>query len=239
MLEVEGVHAGYGNMPVLRDVSFSVAPGEIILIAGENGAGKSTLLRTIAGFITPDRGCVRFDGRDIAAMTPEAISRSGLRLVLDGHRVFPEMSVYDNLRLGAAAHRISAAEFRRSVDNIFSVFSILAEKRASYARDLSGGQQQMLALAQAFVAQPKVLLCDEPSLGLAQALLPPILAFLKKWAETGTAIVIVEQHIDIALSVADRAIIMERGATRLTGSPDELKQALKMKDAEPVTSGNG
>lgn len=234
MLEVEGVHAGYGNMPVLRDVSFSVAPGEIILIAGENGAGKSTLLRTIAGFITPDRGSVRFQGRDITSMTPEAISRSGLRLVLDGHRVFPEISVYDNLRLGAAAHKIGAAEFRRSVDNIFSVFSILAEKRTSYARDLSGGQQQMLALAQAFVAQPKVLLCDEPSLGLAQALLPPILAFLKKWAEGGTAIVIVEQHIDIALSVADRAIIMERGATRLTGSPAELKQALKMKDAEPA-----
>jgi branched-chain amino acid transport system ATP-binding protein len=203
-------------------VSFAVQPGEIMLILGANGAGKSTLLRTLSGFIRPQRGTVRLDGRDVTGDPPEELTRRGLRLVLDGHRVFPEISVADNIRLGAAVRR-DKPSFDRLSAEVLEVFPALREKLRSPARDLSGGQQQMLALAQAFVSQPKVLLCDEPSLGLAQALIPPILAFLKRWAEQGTAIVIVEQQIDIALSVADRALVIERGEVKMSGTARDLK----------------
>lgn len=226
MLEVRNLVAGYGTIPVLHDVSLTAKAGEILLIGGENGAGKSTLLRTIAGFNKPDSGEVLLEGAAIGGKPPENIARSGLRLVLDGHRVFPELSVYDNLRMGAAARRGDRAGFGKAVDEIYSVFPILAEKRKLYARDLSGGQQQMLALGQAFIAQPKVLLCDEPSMGLAQALLPPILSFLRKWAETGTAVVIVEQHLAVTAPYADKAIIIDHGAVKFACPASELEARL-------------
>jgi branched-chain amino acid transport system ATP-binding protein len=226
MLEVTHLHSGYGNVPVLRDVNLSLKAGEILLVVGENGAGKSTLLRTIGGFIRPDQGTIRLDGKDIGGMAPEDIARLGLRLVLDGHRIFPEISVWDNLRLGAVVRRDSKS-FQGAVDEVFAVFPILKERLKQPARDLSGGQQQMLALGQAFVAQPRVLLSDEPSLGLAQALLPPILAFMRRWAASGTAIIIVEQHIDIALPVADRALVVERGAIKLQCAAADLKDQLR------------
>ena len=229
MLEISGLHAGYGRVPVLRDVSLSVKAGEILLVLGPNGAGKSTLLRTAAGFIKPSAGAVRLEGAEITGLPPETIVRRGLRLILDGHRVFPELSVADNIRLGAAT-RASPPPFAEMTAPIFEVFPVLREKLNSQARDLSGGQQQMLALAQAFVAQPKVLLCDEPSLGIAQALIPPILAFLKRWAEQGTAVLIVEQQIDIALSVADRAVVIERGEIRLAGTAAELRQDPRVRE---------
>ncbi|WP_298450674.1 ABC transporter ATP-binding protein [uncultured Marinobacter sp.] len=211
MLKVKGLCSGYGNIPVLRDVDLNISEGEVVLIGGENGAGKTTLLQTIAGFVEPTSGSVVFNGVDIAGEAPDKISRLGLRLILDGHRVFPNISVYDNLRLGAAAHKKSSEDFNASVKEVFDMFPILSDKQKDFARDLSGGQQQMLALGQAFVAKPKLLLCDEPSLGLAQALLPPILDFLKQWSTKGPAIVIVEQHIHIAEPYADRYLIMERG----------------------------
>jgi len=230
VLEVRNLHAGYGIVPVLEDVSLTVRPGEILLIGGENGAGKSTLMRAIAGFNKPDKGEVLLAGRPLQGMAPEAIAQAGLRLVLDGHRVFPELSVYDNLRMGAAARPGDRAGFAAAVDEIYSVFPILKEKQRKYARDLSGGQQQMLALGQAFVAQPRVLLCDEPSMGLAQALLPPILAFLRRWAETGTAVVIVEQHLQVTAPYADRAMIVERGRVKFECAASELDEKLVAAD---------
>lgn len=232
MLEVRNLHAGYGIVPVIEDVTLAARSGEILLIGGENGAGKSTLLRAIAGFNRPSAGQVLLEGRPLQGLAPEVIARSGLRLVLDGHRVFPELSVYDNLRMGAAARPGDRAGFAAAVDEIYAVFPILAEKRRAYARDLSGGQQQMLALGQAFVAQPRVLLCDEPSMGLAQALLPPILAFLRRWAETGTAVVIVEQHLKVTAPYADRAIIIERGRIRLECPASELEATLDAQAAK-------
>jgi len=229
MLEVSDLHSGYGRVPVLRGVSFTVRAGEILLILGANGAGKSTLLRSVSGFIKPQRGSVRLDGRDVTGLPPEDLTRLGLRLVLDGHRVFPELTVADNIRLGAAVRKDRMAFDSLSAE-VLDMFPALREKLRSQARDLSGGQQQMLALAQAFVAQPRVLLCDEPSLGLAQALIPPILAFLKRWAAQGVAIVIVEQQIDIALSVADHAIVIERGEVKLRGSAAELKRDARVQE---------
>ncbi|MBR1218034.1 ABC transporter ATP-binding protein [Bradyrhizobium sp. U87765 SZCCT0131] len=226
MLEVSNLVAGYGTIPVLRDVSLTAKAGEILLIGGENGAGKSTLMRSIAGFNKPDDGVVILDGKPIGGLAPELIARSGLRLVLDGHRVFPELSVFDNLRIGAAARPGDRAGFARAVDEIYTVFPILKEKSKRYARDLSGGQQQMLALGQAFIAQPKVLLCDEPSMGLAQSLLPPILAFLRRWAQAGTAVVIVEQHLAVTAPYADRAVIIERGQVKFSCLASDLDAKL-------------
>jgi branched-chain amino acid transport system ATP-binding protein len=215
-------------------VSLTAPRGEILLVGGENGAGKSTLMRAIAGFNKPTAGEVLLDGKPLHGMAPEAIAQAGLRLVLDGHRVFPELSVYDNLRMGAAARKGDRAGFTAAVDEIYAVFPILKEKHRKYARDLSGGQQQMLALGQAFVAQPKVLLCDEPSMGLAQALLPQILAFLRKWAETGTAVVIVEQHLKVTAPYADRAMIIERGGVKFACAASELETRLAQHEAAPA-----
>jgi len=223
MLEAKDLCSGYGSVPVLRNVSLSVDPGEIILVVGENGAGKTTLLRTLGGFIAPTSGSVRLGGEDITGLPPEFMPDRGLRLVLDGHRVFPELSVLDNLRLGVT-RRITKANFERAVAEVFAMFPVLRQNLRVRARDLSGGQQQMLALGQAFVAQPKVLLCDEPSTGLAQALLPTILEFLRRWARLGTAIVIVEQHIRIALPVADRVLVMERGEITWNTPPAEFER---------------
>ena len=223
MLEVKNLHAGYGRVPVLHDVSLEVKAGEVLLVLGANGAGKSTLLRAISGFVRPTAGTVRFGGADITGQAPEANARRGLRLVLDGHRVFPELSVADNIRLGAAV-RGERAAFETLAQPVLDFFPILRAKLKQPARDLSGGQQQMLALAQAFVAKPQVLLCDEPSLGLAQALIPPILEFLRNWAKGGVGVLIVEQQIDLALSIADRALVIERGRISLAGSAEELKR---------------
>jgi branched-chain amino acid transport system ATP-binding protein len=234
VLEVRNLHGGYGNVPVIEDVSLTAYPGEILLVGGENGAGKSTLMRAIAGFNRPTAGEVLLNGGPLHGMAPEAIAQAGLRLVLDGHRVFPELSVYDNLRMGAAARKGDRAGFAAAVDEIYAVFPILKEKHRKYARDLSGGQQQMLALGQAFVAQPRVLLCDEPSMGLAQALLPQILAFLRRWAEAGTAVVIVEQHLKVTAPYADRAMIIERGRVKFACAASELEARLA--DPEAVSA---
>ena len=229
VLEVRNLYAGYGRVPVLHDINLTVQPGEVVLVLGANGAGKSTLLRSITGFIKPTRGTVLLGGVDVTGQSPETNVRRGLRLILDGHRVFPELSVADNLRLGAAVRR-DAADFATLADPVLEFFPILRTKLRSRARDLSGGQQQMLALAQAFVARPTVLLCDEPSLGLAQALIPPILEFLRSWARDGVAVLIVEQQIDLALSIADRGLVIERGAITLSGSAEELKRDARVHD---------
>ncbi|WP_323763996.1 ABC transporter ATP-binding protein [Marinovum sp.] len=227
MLEVRNLTAGYGDIPVVRDVSLSVDEGEILLIGGENGAGKSTLLRAISGFNAPASGSVTLSDRNITGLPPEISAREGLRLVLDNHRVFPELTVHDNLRLGQASGRADPDALARALEEIHAVFPILKEKRGQRARDLSGGQQQILALGQAFVARPKVLLCDEPSMGVAQMLLPPILAFLRKWAESGTAVIIVEQHLKVTQPYTDRALIISRGEVALECRSSDLNSRLE------------
>lgn len=210
MLEVTGLHAGYGGVPILRDVSLTAQTGAITLIVGENGAGKTTLLKTLAGFIAPTAGSVRFDGAELTGRRPEDVVSCGARLVLDGHRVFPDISVWDNIRLGAA-HQHNASNFASAVEEVFALFPILKERRNNPASSLSGGQQQMLALSQAFVGSPKLLMCDEPSFGLAQALMPPILKALSDWAARGMAVVIVEQYVDLVLPYASQVILLDRG----------------------------
>jgi branched-chain amino acid transport system ATP-binding protein len=218
MLQVRGISSGYGSLPVLRDIDFTVDDGEIVLILGPNGAGKSTFLKTLSGFLTPQSGSITLDGKSLVGRKPEDIARSGVRLVLEGHRIFPELSIEDNLRLGQLAlPRTKRIPIDRVFARSFEVFPILGAKRKDMAQSLSGGQQQMLALVQAWTAQPRVLLCDEPSLGLAQALVPSILAFLKARAEEGMGVVLVEQLIEHPLAVTDRVVMLRQGSVLTEG----------------------
>lgn len=208
MLEVRGIQSGYGRVPILRDISLSAPSGQLTLVLGPNGAGKTTLLQSIAGFNRPTAGEVALDGKSITRLKPDQMVSEGLRLVLDGHRVFPRLTVAENIRLGAGRQPKDFDARRRDV---FEVFPILEQKLDQPASSLSGGQQQMLALAQAFMARPKALLVDEPSLGLAEMLIPTILSFLKKWSQMGTAVVLVEQRIDIALTYCDSVYVLKNG----------------------------
>lgn len=215
MLQVEGLSAGYDRMTVLRDVSLELEPGQLVLLLGPNGAGKTTLLSTMSGLIKPKSGTVRVGGTPISGWAPERVARQGVRLVMQGHRVFPETTVEDNIRLG----QINLSRGRRRpekeiFDEAFDVFGILGEKRKQPARDLSGGQQQMLALVQAWAARPDYMLCDEPSMGLALALVPEILTFLKRRTDDGMGVLLVEQSIDQPLRFADRVLVMRQGEIR-------------------------
>ncbi|CAM3570912.1 ABC transporter ATP-binding protein [Nocardioides zeicaulis] len=215
MLQVEGLSAGYDRMTVLRDVSLELQPGQLVLLLGPNGAGKTTLLSTVAGLVKPKGGSVSAGGTRIDGWAPERVARHGVRLVMQGHRVFPETTVEDNIRLG----QINLPRGRRRpeteiFDEAFDVFGILGEKRKQPARDLSGGQQQMLALVQAWVARPDFMLCDEPSMGLALALVPEILTFLKRRTDDGMGVLLVEQSIDQPLRFADRVLVMRQGEIR-------------------------
>lgn len=224
MLTVDQLSSGYGNLPVIRDLNFVAKAGEITLVLGPNGAGKTTLLKTICGFIKHRSGSVRLDQINLGGLKPEQIARQGARLVLEGHRVFPELSVEDNIRLGQVA--LSRSERRPDqelFERAYEVFPILGEKRKLHASGLSGGQQQMLALVQAWSARPKVLLCDEPSLGLAQSLIPDILRFLRSLAdEDGMAVVLVEQLVQQPLAVADRVVFLRQGTVLLDEGPEKF-----------------
>ncbi|MET7993683.1 ATP-binding cassette domain-containing protein [Amycolatopsis sp. NPDC005232] len=208
MLRVEGLRSGYGSMTVLHGVDLAVDAGELLLIAGANGAGKSTLLSTIAGFVPEQAGTTTLDGTPLRR-GPSARARAGVRLVHQGHRVFGELTVRDNLRLGGYGLRLARRTQR--FDEVVAGFPLLAERLDVFAGDLSGGQQQVLAIAQAMMLDPPVLLCDEPSLGVAQVLIPPIMAALRARADSGRAVVVVEQLVDQAIEYADRLAIVDRG----------------------------
>ncbi len=221
MLTLTDVRAGYGRAPVIHGIDLEIRPGEFLLVLGPNGAGKSTLLRTIAGFLKPQRGTIELDGAQIGGRKPETLARNGLRLVLEGHRIFPELSVEDNLEIGRLCVS-DRREFDRRLEAVLGIFPILAERRRQDARDLSGGQQQLLALAQAFVAEPRVLMCDEPSLGVAHRLVGPILDFLREQADGGVAVVVVEQAVEEALERADRVVVLRQGLVVAEGPPGEF-----------------
>jgi branched-chain amino acid transport system ATP-binding protein len=221
MLRLADVHAGYGWASAVHGIDLEVARGELLLVIGPNGAGKSTLLRTIAGFVKPSRGEILLDGSSIARKKPEVLARRGLRLVLEGHRIFPELSIADNLELARLALADEDAYAARRAA-VLEVFPILAERERQPARDLSGGQQQFLALAQAFIADPRVLLCDEPSRGIAVWFLTPILEFLRSLADGGVTVIVVEQVVDAALEYADRVVVLGQGSIVAQGPPGEF-----------------
>jgi branched-chain amino acid transport system ATP-binding protein len=220
MLTVEGLRAGYGKVEVLHDVGLEVAPGRIVALIGANGAGKTTLLKTISGLIRPAAGTIAFEGRDIAHRPAHKIVALGISHVPEGRSILKRMSVLENLRMGAYVR--SDAEVETDIAAAMARFPVLAERRHQPAGTLSGGEQQMLAIARALVARPRLLLMDEPSLGLAPKLVTGIFRTLRELRDEGKTILLVEQNARQALQVADHAYVMERGRIVLSGTGASL-----------------
>jgi branched-chain amino acid transport system ATP-binding protein len=224
MLTLEAVNAFYGRIQALREVSLQVAEGEIVAVIGSNGAGKSTLLNTICGMIPARGGRVVFDGRSIAGLAPEKIVRLGISQVPERRQIFSTMSVMDNLILGAY-HRYGR-DGRKAVEHdlefVFEIFPRLHERRTQTAGTLSGGEQQMLALGRGWMAKPRLLLMDEPSLGLAPLMAREIFRVSGELRQRGTTILVVEQNAHAALALADRAYVMESGRVVLEGKSSDL-----------------
>jgi len=220
MLEVETLSSRYGRITALSDVSLRVDDGELIALVGANGAGKSTLLRALSGVQPVASGSVRFEGADITRMSSRKRVRMGIVQVPEGRQVFGPLSVEDNLRLGAFVR--PASELADGLERVYELFPILARKRNEAAGTLSGGQQQMLAIGRALMTRPRLLLLDEPSMGLAPRLVAEIFATIRSLKAAATTILLVDQNARAALSIADRAYVLEVGRIALTGRGDEL-----------------
>ena len=221
ILEVEGISVSYGRIQALRSVSLHVDEGEIVALIGSNGAGKTTTLRTISGLLRPTKGVIRFQGREITALNADRISRLGIGHAPEGRRLFPRMTVVDNLAMGAYARR-DRAGIRRDQDRVFSLFPRLHERSSQVAGTLSGGEQQMLAIGRALMSSPKVLMMDEPSLGLAPILVETIFQIVREINQQGTPILLVEQNATLALQVAHRGYVLETGTIVKEGTGQEL-----------------
>jgi len=221
VLKLDGVVAAYDDVTCLHGVCLEVRRGEIVTLIGANGAGKSTTLKTVSGLLIPRAGIIEFDGRLIAGRSPDAIVALGLVQVPEGRRVFPELSVEENLRVGAylVANR---AKVRDMLGDVYARFPRLAERRRQLAGTLSGGEQQMLAFGRAMMAQPKLLMLDEPSLGLAPRMVDEVMRSIRLFRESGVTIFLVEQNANLALRLADRAYVMETGQITMTGSGAQL-----------------
>lgn len=234
MLEIRNISTYYDHVHALKDVSLEVCKGEIVSIIGANGAGKSTLLNSISAIVPPRSGQIFFDGKEITRLSVEAVVGMGISQVPERRQVFGALSVYDNLLLGAYL-RLNAGEKRADVqkdmENIFELFPILRERSKQPAGTLSGGEQQMLAIGRGMMAKPKILLLDEPSLGLAPLLVREIFRVLHELRERGMTIMLVEQDARAALGLADRAYVMETGRIELSGSSRELMTNEKVKQA--------
>jgi branched-chain amino acid transport system ATP-binding protein len=220
LLEVEELRVGYGALPVLHGVSFSVEEGTTAVLLGLNGAGKTTTVNTIAGLLRPWSGEVRFDGRTISGLAPDQIVSAGISLSLEGRHVFPALTVRDNLELGAWTRR-SAME--NTIEEVFAYFPRLEERSNQMAGTLSGGEQQMLAIGRALMARPRVLLVDEASLGLAPLMAQTVFKVVDQIKRSGTTIVLVEQNVG-ALEYADQALVMEKGTLTFDGPPSRLAE---------------
>ena len=219
-LRVQDLRAGYGKVPILESVGLQIAGGEVVAVVGPNGAGKSTLLKTICGLIRPYSGEVLFDGRNLAGLAPYRVARAGISYVPEGGRLFPNMTVRENLLMGAFA---TPKNLKTGLlDEIYTLFPILAERGRQYAATLSGGEKQMLAISRGLISCPKVLMLDEPSLGIAPKLVEEIYERLHALKAKGLTVLLVEQNTNFALELADRAYVLENGRIVLQGSGQEV-----------------
>ena len=230
MLEIRGLHAGYGEVEILRDVSLSVDTGQIVTLVGSNGAGKSTLLNTVCGILRPRAGAVSLDGTDITGWSSEAIVARGITQVPEGRRLFPQMSVRENLLMGAYLRR-DRPEIQRDMAWIYEMFPILKERQTQRAGSLSGGEQQMCAIGRGLMARPRVLILDELSLGLAPIMLDVLVDAVNKVHQEGTTIFIVEQDVATAFDLATSGYVLENGRIVLSGPTAELKTNPHVKKA--------
>ena len=220
ILKVDDIHVYYGSIHAVKGVSFEVNEGEVVTLIGANGAGKSTILNTVSGLLHPKMGSVLFEGRDLKGVAPHKIVEYGLAQVPEGRHIFQQMSVEENLQMGAYTQPNATVE--PGIADVYERFPRLAERRRQIAGTLSGGEQQMLAMGRALMSRPKLLMLDEPSMGLAPILVEQIFDIIRELHSAGTTILLVEQNAQAALSVADRAYVLETGRISLTGTGAEL-----------------
>jgi branched-chain amino acid transport system ATP-binding protein len=221
LLKIEGIYAGYGKLEILHGVNLQVNSGELVCIIGPNGAGKSTAFKSIVGLVHPTSGRIVFDGTDITRLEPHQMVGRGLAYVPQGRIVFPQMTVLENLQMGAYIER-QRDQMEKALDRVYGLFPILSERRQQRAGTLSGGEQQMLAISRAMMTSPKLILLDEPSLGLSPKFVSLIFDKLKETQQAGYTMLVVEQNAAKALSVADRAYVLELGRNRFDGSGHAL-----------------
>jgi branched-chain amino acid transport system ATP-binding protein len=221
MLSVSNVNAGYGNLGVLRNISFEVKAGELVSILGTNGAGKTTLLRTLSGLISATSGEILFEGKPIQKMKPEEIVKEGLVQVPEGRMLFTEMTVKENLELGAYSRK-TRKNMKKNIELCFELFPILKERENQLAGSFSGGQQQMLAIGRALMSEPRILLLDEPSTGLSPLLTKQVFDIIKEIKSQGVTVLLVEQNAHQALSMSDRGYVIENGEIIMEGSAAAL-----------------
>jgi branched-chain amino acid transport system ATP-binding protein len=229
LLSIQGLVAGYGTTEVLRGIDLVVAPGEIVAVLGSNGAGKSTLNRTISGVLRATRGSIRFAGSTIEREKPSAIVARGLIHVPEGRAIFPNLTVRENLDLGA--YRRGRTRREQSRDRVLAIFPRLAERQSQYAGSLSGGEQQMLAIGRGLMAEPILLVLDEPSLGLSPLLVEELFILIRRVSMDGITLLLVEQNVVQSLDVAHRAYVLDNGAVVLDGKPDDIRDDPNLKRA--------
>jgi branched-chain amino acid transport system ATP-binding protein len=222
IIQLDDVHSYYGNIAALQGVSMTVAKGEIVTLIGANGAGKSTTLKTISGLINPRQGTVSFEGRDISRVAAHRLVREGIGHAPEGRRIFTRMTVYENLLMGAFTRDLKTVQ--PDIDRVMTLFPRLQERTHQLGGTLSGGEQQMLAIGRAMMSQPRVLLLDEPSLGLAPILVAQVFETIQEINALGTTVLLVEQNALQALSIAHRAYVLQTGSVVLSGPADEVKE---------------
>ncbi len=230
ILHVDDLNVYYGSIHAVKGISFDVEEGEIVTLIGANGAGKSTTLNTVAGLLKPREGKVEFEGESLLGIPPHTIVSKGMALCPEGRRVFLQMSVRENLEMGAFTRRDST-EIADSLEMVFDRFPRLKEREGQSAGTLSGGEQQMLAMGRALMSKPRLLMLDEPSMGLAPILVQEIFNIIKSLHETGTTVLLVEQNARMALSVADRAYVLETGRVSMSGNAADLANDDRVKQA--------
>ena len=234
MLVLNKIHARYGAITALRGISLKVEEGELVALIGVNGAGKSTTLSTIAGVLKPVQGEIQFQGQSLVGKSPEQIIRLGIAMVPEGRDIFPSLTVEENLRLGAYT-RNNRTEYKQDLDEMFELFPILGKRMNQPGGTLSGGEQQQLAIARALMSHPKLLMLDEPSLGLAPALVDQIFELVVNLHKRGVTILLVEQNVERTLDIADRAYLMRTGKIEDEGTPQHLRERV---DIEGVYLGD-
>ena len=230
MLKVDDLHVAYGGIEALKGISLEVPEGKIVTLIGANGAGKSTLLRTIMGLEKPVKGCINYNDKEITGLSSQKIVTSGITLVPEGRRVFPNLTVLENLKIGAYL-RNDTAEIEKDIKWIYEMFPRLEERSWQLAGTLSGGEQQMLALGRALMCRPKVIMMDEPSLGLAPLVIKDIFNIIQEINRNGMTILLIEQNANMALKVADLAYVLETGKITMTGTGKELLENPEVKAA--------
>lgn len=230
MLKIEGLHTYYGNIHALKGIDVEIGAGEIVSLIGSNGAGKSTTLNTIAGLVRASEGKITFQGRDITNVAPYNLVKLGMSLSPEGREVFASLTVEENLRLGAFSKK-DKAQIGASFDRVYDLFPRLKERVSQQAGTLSGGEQQMLAIGRALMSEPKLLLLDEPSLGLAPNIVQMIFSLITDINRQGTTILLIEQNANMALSVSNRAYVLETGKITMSGDARDLADDPRVKKA--------